>query len=695
MDRWSCARSVALGVLAGVCGAQSQWVEVPGPRIGLWPLMVHDIARGKNVLFGNGTLVTAALEWNERGWNSSPFGSVYYSVNAAAYDPARRLTVVGTWSGETWEWNGFDWRLASSGTAGPNSLLGATAYDVRRARVVWFGADETWEWDGTRWAQMSPVVEPSFRAWPTLVHDVARERTLLFGGNTGQSDLNELWEYDGTTWLMRTPTVVPPPMSSHVAAYDIRRQRMVVFGGANAETWEWDGARWLRQFPAHVPPLAPAVGTYDVSRGTVIMYQYGGPECGLWEWDGNDWSRHPSASAPVESLGVRTAAFDPDGSVIRFGGQERIRSKSTSDTWRWRDGAWTLLSPRTVPPARASHAMAFDSLRSRIVMFGGGAATSVLADTWEWNGADWIQRSPSQGPSPRWAHAMAYDHANQRTILFGGHDATGPTDETWSWDGSSWTRLAPALRPPARYLHAMAYDSKRQRVLLYGGADRVKKLFTDTWEFDGANWVQVSPAQSPGGIYEHAMTWDSDRQRIVMFGGAPQSAVWEWDGQVWSRRSDWLPAMLGHEIEYESKYQRLLVTGDRTLLYGPVRAGTTTPIGTGCGAVRGFTTNTPRIGTALECELVTSLSGAPCVVGLAASPQTLSLGGGCSLYLKDPSVLWFAGTNAFGVAQPYGVVPTDVSLRGLTLYAQGFVADPQGPVLGMSFTAGRKLVIGD
>jgi hypothetical protein len=36
-----------------------------------------------------------------------------------------------------------------------------------------------------------------------------------------------------------------------------------------------------------------------------------------------------------------------------------------------------------------------------------------------------------------------------------------------------------------------------------------------------------------------------------------------------------------------------------------------------------------------------------------------------------------------------------IHTAGSSLYAQAFVADPQGPVLGLAFSAGRKLVLGD
>ena len=51
---------------------------------------------------------------------------------------------------------------------------------------------------------------------------------------------------------------------------------------------------------------------------------------------------------------------------------------------------------------RGHHAMAFDSARGRVVLFGGSPRT---ADTWEWDGSDWTRRFPQTIP-PDAVHQM-------------------------------------------------------------------------------------------------------------------------------------------------------------------------------------------------------------------------------------------------------------------------------------------------
>lgn len=76
--------------------------------------------------------------------------------------------------------------------------------------------------------------------------------------------------------------------------------------------------------------------------------------------------------------------------------------------------------------------MAYDSIRSRIVLFGGdGAETGYLGDTWFWDGATWTP-SAIQGPVPRSGHAIAFDSRRGRCVLFGGSpEPFSVLSDTW------------------------------------------------------------------------------------------------------------------------------------------------------------------------------------------------------------------------------------------------------------------------
>jgi len=242
------------------------------------------------------------------------------------------------------------------------------------------------------------------------------------------------------------------------------------------------------------------------------------------------------AAAPPSRSDHAMAGDTGRGLVTLFGGTVGSSQPVDirGDTWEWNGAAWTQRAPAVSPPGRMGHAMAYDPVRARGVLFGGWSGMSALGDTWEWDGVNWALRSPATSPSGRYSHAMAFDAARGRVVLFGG---TAGGAETWEWDGANWIQRTPATSPSSRYAHAMAYDAARARVVLFGGSNGATS-FGDTWEWDGANWTQRAPATSPAGRNSHAMSFDSFRGRVVLFGGRTAQGgklaeTWEWDGTTW------------------------------------------------------------------------------------------------------------------------------------------------------------------
>ncbi len=154
---------------------------------------------------------------------------------------------------------------------------------------------------------------------------------------------------------------------------------------------------------------------------------------------------------------------------------------------------WTSLAPGGGGPAgRENFAMAYDSARQRVVVFGGHVAGSpnLVNDTWEWNGSSWTEMFPAVSPSARAFHAMAYDAARGEVILFGGN-GVGTSGSTWAWDGDNWSVRA-TDGPAPRRAHAMAYDAARQQVAMHGGRRTdTSALLNDTWLWDGTTWTSA------------------------------------------------------------------------------------------------------------------------------------------------------------------------------------------------------------
>src|SRR5262249_3087784 len=149
------------------------------------------------------------------------------------------------------------------------------------------------------------------------------------------------------------------------------------------------------------------------------------------------------------------------------------------------------------PPPRRDPGLAYDSVRNRVVLFGGFSGAQ-LGDTWEWDGNSWLQRPTPPLLWPRENLALAFDAARGRTVLFGGYTIVSPFvfgayfADTWEWDGNTWFAMTPATSPPARAYHGLCYDSSRAVTVLFGGAGPTSYL-ADTWEWNGSTWTPKAP----------------------------------------------------------------------------------------------------------------------------------------------------------------------------------------------------------
>jgi len=126
---------------------------------------------------------------------------------------------------------------------------------------------------------------------------------------------------------------------------------------------------------------------------------------------------------------------------------------------------WTQMCSPPGPQLGYFAAMAYDSVRENVVLFGGATLTNnvELNETWIWNGAGWIQLFPANPPPARAAHAMAFDAARGDVVLFGGVVGGVPSQDTWIWNGVTWTQKFPVTVPPARFHAGMVFDTTLQK----------------------------------------------------------------------------------------------------------------------------------------------------------------------------------------------------------------------------------------
>ena len=271
---------------------------------------------------------------------------------------------------------------------------------------------------------------------------------------------------------------------------------------------------------------APA---YDSARRQVVLF--GGSDHAsnrmgdTWTWDGTVWI-HRADTGPSPRISYSQMDFDTDQKrVVLFGGTGTTGNpyQENGDTWEWNGTTWTQVAA-TGPPARSGGVLAYDSGRHLSVLYGGAVTFvgQIFHDTWELQGNDWKQRFPLAGVTPgnRSVFGLAYDSSRSRTVLFGGQDINGGTlGGTWEWDGISWKQVA-STGPSNRAYATMAYDSARHRVVEFSGATADGLTgFGDTWEWNGVDWTQVATT-GPGPRTGLGIAYDSARGKTVIFGGS-------------------------------------------------------------------------------------------------------------------------------------------------------------------------------
>ena len=364
------------------------------------------------------------------------------------------------------------------------------------------------------WSGTSEAATPPLRGAFGVAYDNARGHAILFSG-FNLDPFNDTWRFDGRTWSDVTPIAVtdsPPARVRPVMVFDVARRRIVTFGGGGpfggnlGDAWEWDGERWIDVSP---------------SEDNIIPTPANGGE------------------VPVPRSSGRLAYDAARGETVLFGGDSFNNSVFTplDDMWTWDGQTWRRVTPRGgVPPERAQHAMAYDSRRGRVVLFGGRGASGALNDVWEWDGVVWRNVTPTTGsmPQARVTPEMVYDSNRGVMVLFGGAAGATNFSDTWEWNGSAWTRRFISAPSPNSFDDQMVFDSVRGQTLWFNNQ-------LETWAYDGTAWRDVSALSlsrdlSPPASSQHGrMAYDSLRRRTVLFDRASTGFVWERVGPQWTR----------------------------------------------------------------------------------------------------------------------------------------------------------------
>jgi len=336
------------------------------------------------------------------------------------------------------------------------------------------------------WNQAFPVGQPKGRQGSQMVHLMGTGAEILWGGQSSSSWVypSEMYSYypDENAWINPIPANTPPPRHCPSMVFDGNRNRAYMYGG--------------------VTGLASSVRS------------------DLWSYDPilNSWSEITPASSPPPRYGPVMAYDSENDLVVMFGG---FGSSGTviGDCWVYSParGTWTQRNSNTVPDPRGHSTMVYDEREKLLVLFGGLNAGNVLGDTWTYDTvADaWANMKPANGPPARYGAAMAYDSIDSKIILFGGSNAVNDVSDTWTYvtRTNSWTAQNLPSSPSARQMAAMVYDPEADLSVLYSGITAGDTI-PDTWhmskEYAKTSYI-ITPGLSPiwrtyGNVFVNATT---------------------------------------------------------------------------------------------------------------------------------------------------------------------------------------------
>jgi hypothetical protein len=295
------------------------------------------------------------------------------------------------------------------------------------------------------WAERFPLSRPAPTALQVIVFDAARGQSIFFDGDP-DPDIPATWRWNGGEWSLLEDVSGPDTNERHQAVFDSWRDVVVLYGGLTGngfesdDTWEWNGVHWVERLvnpPGGVGRNLHAMA-FDTHRGVTVLFGGVDDESNYlgdtWAWDGIDWTERTAEGPSPRVLPAMT--FDEvRGVTVLHGGNFGMY-----ETWEWDGTSWSLRSK--LGPGRGGAAMVYDSSREVCVLFGGVAPDGggLQNDMWEWDGEVWTLRETIEAPQRRSNHAMAYDSSRHAIVLFGGEGGLGPLDDTWEF-----------LCPPACY----------------------------------------------------------------------------------------------------------------------------------------------------------------------------------------------------------------------------------------------------
>ncbi|MBX3460150.1 MAG: choice-of-anchor D domain-containing protein [Planctomycetes bacterium] len=548
-------------------------------------VMIYDSMRQRAVLFGGLGAAQTNDVWALDLDTSSPTHGEWSPLSPGGTSPSARFGHIGIHD------PAGDRMVIVGGRAGSTDLIDIHQLDL--ATLAWSSLAA----GGTA---------PLGRYFTTWAFDETNRVLALQSGYRGSTAQRDAWVLDlsGAPLWAQVAADNDAALGRVVGGGVYDGSRLLFYGGVNgaglvgAEVSVLDvsGApTWQSSMQAQSDSTGPegrwgGVMGYDGAGDRVLAWGGKGHVAyygSVWALDrstpGGQWARlAPSGSAPVPTV-YPARAIDVAGNRMFVHGGGQPAGGSTSQLWslNMATGAWTALAGAG-PAARDLHSMVYDSLRNRLIVFG-GRAPGIVADVWAYDitGATWTQVMPAAGPAPvaRYGHGASYDAVNDRMVIFAGRSSSAFLNDVWTLSlnpgTEAWTNRSALFAPipSGRQGFSHAADANGTRIWLHGGDANganaelwelnVGGAFTtwtpmpvmgsapqaryygaacndgadlyvgfgfmdnrgasDMWHIDANNpiagWAKIGQGDTPASIVTSASAYDPVGRRLVAFGG--------------------------------------------------------------------------------------------------------------------------------------------------------------------------------
>jgi hypothetical protein len=244
--------------------------------------------------------------------------------------------------------------------------------------------------------------------------------------------------------------------------------------------------------------------------------------------------------------------------IVLFGGS--VGGSYFTDLWAWDGSTWTLLLPSTpVVASGTTRFLVHDPIRDRLVLLSLNGVQVAVA---ECDFSTWTGITPvAPWPANSFFGAVAFDPVTNRTTYL---PIGNPTAALWRWNGATWTSQT-VTGAVNQFTARLVHDPVTSRLLLAGGTNSGDANSLFGLNLAGTAWLPLAS----GGPWaqEGGACFDTVRNRLVFVGGTAvgtpvDSSVWEWNVGPWQRRTNAPPGTrLGHTVAHDPGNDRIWLFG--------------------------------------------------------------------------------------------------------------------------------------